>query len=64
MAGPGMFQLYSHDISNGKVYRMLHSKHDVLILENRLEQGARGSGEGAADCPATTVQQTSGTDAG
>lgn len=53
MAGPGVFQLHSHDISNGKVYRMLHSKHDVLISENRLEQGTR-SGRGAADCPATT----------
>lgn len=31
MAGPGVFQLHSHGISNGKVYRMLHSKHDVLI---------------------------------
>lgn len=37
MAGPGVSQLHSHDISNGKVYRMLLSKQDVLIYENRLE---------------------------
>lgn len=37
MAGPEVSQLHSHDISNGKVSRMLHSKQDVLIYENRLE---------------------------
>lgn len=37
MAGPGVSQLHSHDVSDGKVYRMLHSKQDVLINENRLE---------------------------
>lgn len=42
MAGPGVFQLHSHDISNGKVYRMLHSTHDVLVSENRPEQGTPG----------------------
>ena len=41
MAGPGMSQLHSHDISNGKVYGELCSKRDVLIYGNRLEPGPR-----------------------
>ena len=41
MAGPGVSQLHSHDISNGKVYGKLCSKRDVLIYGNRLEPGPR-----------------------
>ena len=63
MAGPGVSQLYSHDISNGKVYGKLRSKRDVLLYGNRLDPGprqiwTRGFWLSCQHCPAGIWQQS------